>query len=311
MNVLVAGANGFIGGNVVRALEEGVSDGGVVGLDRHPLSKLGLKRYYSLDIGDRGLTDIAAILEESEIDAIVNCAGTTNVGEGRPKDGNLNTTVQLLEAAARYREGIVFCQVGSSAEYGMLLRPERTSEASPEKPLASYGRGKLEATRYVLEATRNGRVSGFVLRLFNPIGIGMPNTQLVGRVCEYLFGPTSQALDVGDLGGYRDYVDVRSVSLAIVSSLLSSGRIAGEVINIGSGTASSTRSLVTGLLAAVKRGRVVEVKGTGSVRSEGLNWQEADISKARRLLQWEPHYSLEETTFHLASSLSDVTDLPE
>lgn len=301
MTVLVAGASGFIGRHVVRALGEVAPDTPVVRLDRQAAREVGASAYYRREIGGGDGAALTRLLRECDVAAIVNCAGTTQSQAERLAADNVATTEGLIEASAAARAGMVFCQIGSAAEYEMLPRPDRTREDCPTRPAGDYGRSKLAASNRVLEATRQGHVAGYVLRLFNPIGAGMPTTQLVGRLLEHLRNGPAEPLVVGSLSSYRDYVDARDVARAIAASLPRADALRGEVINVGSGTANSTRSLVQGILRAARRGAFLEEAEGGSARSQWASWQEADISKARVMLGWVPRFSFDETLQHLAA----------
>jgi nucleoside-diphosphate-sugar epimerase len=297
--VLVAGSEGFIGRHVIQALRELAPDAGILRLDRHIASDVVTDGSYSRDLAAIMTADLTRIMIECDVTAVVNCAGTTQSQFDALQTANVTTTQRLVEASAGARKGMVFCQIGSAAEYEMLPRPEKTREGTPARPKGDYGRSKLAATSCVLSAARQGRVAGYVVRLFNPIGRGMPTTQLAGLVMDYLRRGSDGALHVGSLDTFRDYVDVRDVSEAIAASLGVADEMREEVVNIGSGGAHSTRYLVNEILAAAKRGAVIEDGDTGSARSAWANWQEADISKAQTLLRWTPRFSLEETIRHL------------
>jgi nucleoside-diphosphate-sugar epimerase len=301
--VLVAGSEGFIGRHVIQALRQLAPDSAIVRLDRHLASGIMIGRSYSRDLASIMTADLTRIMIECDVTAVVNCAGTTQSEFDALQTANVTTTRRLVEASAGARAGMVFCQIGSAAEYEMLPRPEKTREDTPARPKGDYGHSKLAASACVLSAARQGLMAGYVVRLFNPIGRGMPTTQLAGLVMDYLRRGSDGAVHVGSLDTFRDYVDVRDVSEAIVASLGVANEVRGEVVNIGSGAAHSTRHLVDEILAVAKRGAVIEDADRGSARSGWANWQEADISRAETLLRWTPRFSLEETIRHIVCEL--------
>ena len=300
--VLVVGAGGFIGRHVAQAIAARTPQRSLIRLVRGALPADAPGEYLSLEIGDATVLPLTELLRRHAVRAVVNCAGTTRASEEAQAADNVGATAALLAAIAAYDATTVFCQLGSGAEYEMLPAPARTGEDTAANPAGAYGQSKLAATEAVLAATAEERVRGYVLRLFNPIGVGMPSTQLLGKVLEYLRSPASEPLQLGSLDSYRDYIDVRDVAAAIAVSLERAGNIRGEVVNIGTGNAQSTRTLIEQLFDNANR-QFTEDRAGGSARSKWANWQEADIGKARRLLGWEPRYSIDDTLAHLAASV--------
>jgi NDP-hexose 4-ketoreductase len=307
--VLIAGANGFIGRHVSQTLVEVLPDADVLRLGRRIAQWSEGGNYLSSDAAGHDTSYLTKLFRDHNVEAVVNCAGTTRSQSGALHVENVVNTKELVEAAADACPGMLFCQIGSSAEYTMLPRPEKTREDSPARPETEYGRSKLAASNIVLSATREGRIAGYVLRLFNPIGVGMPATQLVGRLLNYFSTGGVGTLSVGALETYRDYFDVRDAAKAVVSSLSKRDLTCGQVINIGSGLANGTAQLVQGILAEAKCGAIKEDSEAGSARSEGIHWQEANISKARHLLEWEPVFSFADTVSYLGSCASRLASL--
>jgi len=300
--ILVTGASGFIGRHAALAIAEHSPNRRLITLSRGGAGASGPGEYVALEIGDSTVPQLTDLLRQHSVRAVVNCAGTTAASDTAQAADNVGAVSALLRAVAAHDTSTVFCQLGSGAEYEMLTAPARTTEATSARPAGAYGRSKLVATEHVMTATAEGSVRGFVLRLFNPIGPGMPRTQLLGKVLSYLQSSDTEPLQLGSLESYRDYIDVRDAALAIATSLDRAGNIRGEIVNIGTGTAQSTRALIEQIFASTKR-QFVEDQAGGSARSKWANWQEADISKARRLLGWEPRYSLDDTIAQLTAGL--------
>jgi NDP-hexose 4-ketoreductase len=297
--ILVSGANGFVGRHVVQGLSRVFPHDEIVQLDRHPTSLNPGMLYCEYNIGDSDDSSLTDLLRRHDVRAVVNCAGTTQSISSLLARQNIGVAKRLVASAATVRPGMPFCQIGSAAEYEMLPHPQQTSEVCPARPQGAYGKSKLASTDHLLQATRDGRVSGYVLRLFNPLGIGMSPSLLMGKVLEYLQSGIVEDLQLGNLGSFRDYVDIRDVAAVVATSMQQSHKLRGEVINIGTGKATSTRTLVEQVLVRGGRG-FVENEDAGSARSKWASWQEADISKAKQLLGWEPKYTFRDTVAELA-----------
>lgn len=301
-SVIVTGAGGFIGRHVTRCLRRTVPEMHIVALDRSGHNNNLEHDFVSCDLVVKNQEKIAQIILQYGAEAIIHCAGSVGPGSKSFVQDNLLATTLLLETISRIKPGLPFCHIGSSAEYQPLGYPQKTNEATAAEPAGEYGKVKLQTTNAVIRAAVNGDVGGYVLRLFNPIGIGMSGMTLVGRVCKFLQGEQEVHLRVGSLASYRDFIDIRDVAKAIVVSLQHVGDLIGEVVNIGTGTAHHTRDVVNGLIGFCSRAVSVEESHLGSSRSADVDWQEADISKARRLLGWRPDFLFDQTIEYIASS---------
>ncbi|MGH3622742.1 MAG: NAD-dependent epimerase/dehydratase family protein, partial [Sciscionella sp.] len=132
-----------------------------------------------------------------------------------------------------------------------------------------------------------------VLRVFNPIGPGAPESSLLGRVAAELRRAMTDGTDVrlGPLDAVRDFVDVADVADAVVAAAVAAA-LPHPVLNIGSGVGKPVRALVAELLAISGWTGAVREDSTGSVRSADVPWQQADITQARQDLRWRPQREL-------------------
>lgn len=242
MRVLVTGGAGFVGSNIVDALD--ARGDLVVALD-------------DLSTGDRGnlAPDIpfrhASVADQKTLlqsvhgegfDVIVHCAAKTKVVESMEKealyrrvivDGTRNVLALADRVNARW---LVNISTGG-AMYGET--PVCASERAPARPDSNYGKFKLEAEELIAE-------SGFpaiTLRLANVYG-PRQRRDLEGGVIAIFIGRwrEKQRLTIfGDGRGERDYVYVGDVADAVTSSF--TGDRTG-VYNIGTGVATSVNQLV-------------------------------------------------------------------
>jgi NDP-hexose 4-ketoreductase len=300
-SVLVTGAAGFIGRHVVDGLRMTSAGIRIVALDRNPRSSPSADWTVSCDILRENQDFIAGVILKYNVETLIHCAGSSKPDSHVLWRDNLETTLVLIELLAKIGEGVSFCHLGSSAEYKPLKRPQKTTEETPTEPVGEYGKIKLQTTQSVLKAAHQGDIQGYVLRLFNPIGIRMSPTTLVGRICALLRDASENHLRLGSLNSYRDYIDIRDVVRAIVASLPKANFLQGRILNIGTGSAQYTRHLVKGLLRYHNHPVIVEeIKSQGSSRSRNVYWQEADISLAKQLLGWHPEQNFQQTIEHIA-----------
>lgn len=297
MRVLVFGASGFLGEQVCRALSADGRVEQVIAASRRP-SAVGLPRVqHDLSTGSSG--QLADLLAGTRVDAVVNCAGRLS---GTPADlvsGNTAAVAVLIEAVqelAERRSGRRprLVTLGSAAEYGVVERGRPVRETDCPRPVSVYGVTKLAGTRLVELAAAEGRVDGIVLRLFNPIGPGVPGQNVAGRAAGQIRDALADGGDrihLGPLGAYRDFVDVRDVGSAVVAAVFVAAP--DEVVcNVGSGVAVPTRTLIRLIAESANfAGEILEADPP-SAKSPGVDWIAADLTHTTSVLDWAPRFDL-------------------
>ncbi len=298
--VLVVGATGFLGGHVLHQLAQR-EDVEVTVLTRSSDSPLP----YPCVVADLVTDDelkVGRLLRGLDPTAVINCAGAVSGEMNVLAAANIGLVGALVGAIASSGCGARLVHIGSSAEYGAGTPGTPVAETAVPHPMSAYAVTKLAGTETVLKAAAAGRVQGVVLRVFNPVGPGTSESSLTGRVLAELdrVRLTSGPLRLGPLGASRDFIDVRDVAAAAVRAALLPGDLRG-VFNIGRGQAVPVRHLVHALCASAGYdGDIVEDR-PASDRSAAVDWQCADITRARALLGWHP-------TRDLLESMRDLTD---
>jgi nucleoside-diphosphate-sugar epimerase len=292
--VLLFGASGFLGRAVGAALRDDPRVAEVVAVGRRPVPGT---RWLRHDLVCDTASALARLLAELTPDAVVNCAGRLSGSYPELVAGNTGTVASLVDAIVAGTTQTRLVTIGSAAEYGVVKPGRRVRETDPAIPVSGYGVTRLAATQLVELAARSGDLDAVVLRVFNPVGPGLPEHNLAGRAIRELH----RALDtgageirMGPLGAYRDFVDVRDVASAVVAAVFAP-RVPGVVCNVGSGTAVTARTLVH-LLAEVAgfTGTITECHPP-SARSVGVNWIAADLDHTTRALGWSPRHPLTES----------------
>jgi nucleoside-diphosphate-sugar epimerase len=293
--LLVLGAGGFLGRHVVDALRAaGTAEVAIASRDP---DAAGDATGHRLDLVVADRPAILDVIRAARPDVIVNCSGATRGDLGSLVRGNVTVVADVLAAIAEGAHGARFVHLGSAAEYGAVPVGTPIREDAPPNPVGDYGVTKLAGTDLVLAAGRSGDVDAIVLRVFNPIGAGVPASSVLGRAAAGLRDALAGGVDaihLGSLDDERDFVDVRDVADAAVAAAFAAGLIGPRIVNIGSGRATRVRDAVTRLGAVAGfDGTIAEdqpVQGAARVR-----WQQADISAAATTLGWRPRRSLDET----------------
>jgi NDP-hexose 4-ketoreductase len=270
--VLVLGASGFLGRAVTAALDadpraDTVIRAGSRSRDEGPAS------------GGQGW---------------VNCVGKL---EGSTEDlaaANTVVVARLLDALAAALPATRLVTVGSAAEYGVVANGVAVDELHPTNPVGGYGVTKLAGTQLVRLAVQQGRVDAVSLRVFNPIGTGLPSESVLGRAAARIRGALEAGADrieLGPLGSYRDFVDVRDVAAAVAAAGLAE-RVGEPVLNVGSGSAVLVRDAVQRLAELAGFGGRIEESAPAPSRSRSVDWISADLTRIRQVLGWSPSIDL-------------------
>ena len=281
--VLVFGAAGFIGRGVRQAL------------DADPrVSTVLCPGRADCDLLRSGVDDLAALFDRARPDAVVNCTGRLAGSGYELVQANTVVTAKLVEAVATAAPAARLVRLGSAGEYGPVAHGRVVSEEDPAVPVSEYGVSHHAATRLVELATAAGRIDGVVLRVFNPVGAGLHEENLLGRATSLLRQARSTGADhitLGSLGAYRDFVDVRDVATAVVAAVFTDD-LPPRVFNVAGGRAVPARHAVRLLADAAGFTGEIREQGPAPDRSATVGWMRADIGRAARVLGWAPAHDL-------------------
>lgn len=291
--ILVTGATGFVGSNLARRLV--LTDAEVHVLARplastHRVADInGRLRVHHADL--REPAAVLGVLESVQPRVVFHCGAMLAGRMTRPAPElyatNLLGTVNLLDAASKV--GVeTFVNTGSFYEYGNT--PVAVSEDDPCEPVDPYGLSKLAATLHGQMLARAEGLSVVTLRLFHVFGPFEAAHRLIPAVIKAALGKGELPLTSGTQ--VRDFVFVDDVVDAYLSAATAGG-LAGEVINVGSGTGRSVREVVETLLMLL-RSTVVPLWGRLPDPELEVRICVADRTKACRLLGWSPRHDLRE-----------------
>lgn len=295
-NLLITGANGFVGKHLLAL----AAAGGVPGWRlRIPVAGFDLLTPASID----------AALQAGAPDAVIHLAGQTFVPEAfrdpaRTLEVNLLGTLNLLQALKRHGFSGSFLYVSSGDVYGQVAESDLPIvEALAPRPRNPYAVSKVAAELLCQQWSYMEPWRIMVARPFNHIGPGQGEAFVIPSMARQLIrvrqGLQPARLEVGDVDVTRDFLDVRDVLQAYLA-LLERGHN-GEVYNVCSGVERRVRELI------------MQMAGLAGVEVELLQ----DASRLRRAEQrrvvgcskklqeetgWKPSISITET---LQSVLSD------
>jgi nucleoside-diphosphate-sugar epimerase len=283
--VLVTGAAGCVGANLVRALLELRSDVHVV--LRPSSAKWRIAELLSrLSVHWADLADgraVRRIVATARPAAVFHCAVTRDENISAQIQGNVVATSNLLNATAPL-DDLRFVHLGSSLEYGPSLHAKR--EDDPLRPIAAFGMTKAAATLLAQQAAGDSDRHVTILRLFHVYGPYEAPSRLIPTAIQAALAGCE--LPLTSSGFRRDCVYVGDV----VDACLLAGscsHAAGEIFNIASGKETSNEEIVE-LVGRVADRPIRVCAGNYPSRATDTERWRADISKAREL---QPQHTLE------------------
>jgi dTDP-L-rhamnose 4-epimerase len=254
-------------------------------------------RYVS--VNDLGTAVLLQALIERPVEHLVVASSMSLYGEGlyRDRGGRLVT-------AERSREELVRRCWEPLGEDGAPLEPVPTPETKPPSLASIYALSKFDQERMSLLVGEAYGIPTTALRLFNVYGtrqaLSNPYTGVLAIfAARYLNGRPPLVNEDGRQR--RDFVSVKDVAIACRLALEVPGA-AGQVFNVGSGESFSVLEVAERLAAAVGREDVAP-EVTQRYRVGDIRHCFADISKARRILGYEPAVGFEAGLEELAGWL--------
>ena len=287
-NLLIVGGSGFIGRNLaIKSLSHDFNTT-VISLTKIDFDKeIPRVNYIQVDITNSN--QLRAKLSKIFFHYVINLSGyidhSTFLNGGAKVISTHFGGVQNLLEVLDWSQLRRFVQIGSSDEYGSVPAPQ--NEDIRESPISPYSLGKVSSTNLLQMLYRTEKLPIVVLRLFLVYGEGQKNNRLIPQIIKGClldeFFPTSKGEQLRDLCHVDDITDG-------ILSVLENDKVNGEIINLASGVPVSIREVIEIIHQYVGSGR----PGYGKVAyRNGENMQLfADISKAKRILNWSPKISL-------------------
>ena len=295
MKILITGGAGFIGSNIAHALQEKYPDAKIYVLDDfssgHFKNLIGFRgEVITGDIKDKELWDY--IRKKFYFDVIFHKAAitdTTVMDQRLMMETNSDSFRYILDLAVEWGAKVIYAS--SAGVYGNTPPPMR--EDSGLEPENIYGFSKLSMDRIAQEYMENfPELSIIGFRYFNVYG---PREEYKGKTASMIFqlavkmlkGEKPRLFKWGEQK--RDFVYIKDV---IKANLLALEKDVSGIFNVATGQARSFNEIVEILNREL--GTNYEVEYFDCPYDFYQEFTQADLTRIRNALGYEPEYSLEE-----------------
>jgi UDP-glucose 4-epimerase len=289
--ILVTGGCGFIGSHIVdRCVKEGaevtILDNLVSGKITNIQPHLNKVRFIQKDLRDeKALGDALSGVEFISHQAALRSVPKSVANPVEYHDVNINGTFRLfLKAKEKGIKRIAFAS--SSSVYGERFDfPEK--ESDQPMPISPYAATKLICEQYGYLFSKQYKLGVVALRYFNVYGsrqsLDDEYAVVIPKFITCLLKEERPPI-YGDGDQERDFTYIENVVEANILALLRPD-IEGEVFNIGNGSPNSVNQLLEFLNRIIGKNIKADYlpPRPGDVRKT-----HADISKATKLLGWQP-----------------------
>ncbi len=300
-HIFVTGAAGFIASRICELLLDNGDE--VTGIDiLNNIYDVRLKEYrLNKLMGREGfhffrtdITDFAGLeklFSTNHYDAVINIAGIPGVRLSM-KDPwlylNVNTggVVNLLECCRRY--GVKkFIQASTSSIYGENAPFPTDENASSDRPLQPYAASKKGAEAECHAYHYLYDIDVTIFRFFTVYGPAGRPDMAIYRFVKWIAEGEPIQLN-GDGNQTRGFTYVDDIAKGCILGLKNVGY---EIMNLGGHESISINDLIHKLEGMIGRKAIVDHQPV--VKADMLA-NLADITKARKLLNWEPEVELDE-----------------
>ncbi len=303
MNILITGGAGFIGSTLADKLLE--KNNKIVVIDnfndyyspklkekniKHNLDNKNYKLYRG-DICDKNL--LSKIFEENKIDVVVHIAASAGV---RPSienplsyvKNNIEGTVNILEVMKRKNvQRIVFAS--SSSIYGNCKEEIFSEDLKVSEPISPYAASKSACEQFLYTYSKLFDIQVVALRFFTVFGPRQRPDLAIRKFIDLI--KENKPIPVyGDGTTIRDYTYVDDIVDGIIGAI-NYNDTPYEIINLGGGAPVSLNEMISTIEKVLNKKATIEHL---PMQLGDVNKTAADITKAKKLLNYNPKTSFKE-----------------
>ncbi|MFW9821470.1 MAG: SDR family NAD(P)-dependent oxidoreductase [Candidatus Thorarchaeota archaeon] len=299
--ILITGSDGFVGSHLVqRFLEENCTIRAFVLYNS-------LNRYGWLDtIENKQLKDIKIIAGDIRdynlvkkavkgVDIVCHLAALIGIPYSyvAPEsyiDTNAKGTLNIVHAAKENNLKKVII-TSTSETYGSALYTP-IDEKHPYQPQSPYSASKVAADAIALSYFYSFKTPVSIIRPFNIYGPRQSTRAIIPTIITQIL--KKDEIDLGNLSPKRDFTYVKDTCEAYIK-LIRADNVEGEIINIGTAKEISIQDLALKIKQLMHSNAEIKSKTERKrIQTSEVDLLKADNTKALKLINWKPTYSLEE-----------------
>ena len=285
--ILVVGATGFLGFNVVRQLVKKKFN--ILSISRKkPLKQKFIKKvnYFYVNIANR--TKLFKLLKNfKNINYVINFGGEVNHSDFKNTYHSHYKGVVNLSDFFLHKNLKLFIQIGSSLEYGKNKAAH--NETLKSKPNSTYAKAKYLSTKYLYNISSKYNFPAIVLRLYQIYGPFQDKNRFIPYVIDQCLKnkkfPTSNGYQFRDFLYIDDFVK-------LILQIIKKKYKKFKLLNVGTGKPIQIRKIIE--LIKFKVGGGTPLFGQINLRKEEQIKSYPNIKKIKHYLKWKPRISFQE-----------------
>lgn len=292
--ILVSGGSGFIGSRLVEVLISLNAEVHLLEDTENNTWRLNNLRenFYLYQVESWRYPDILKVFEKINPDIVFNLRGKLKrikTNDRQLQKFNIEESQNFLKAAESI--GVDACvHIGTIAEYGNSI--SALSETTPEKPICEYGKSKLKTSLWLKDLIFSKNFSATIIRLSVVYGPKQNiHDYLIPNVIKNcISGEDFEIPSTGEQKRDPIYID-DAIDAILVAGL--EKKALGEVINIGLGKDYSVGEISNTINK--ESDYPINITFSDDSHNDSIildRWH--DISKAMKILSWQPKYTLDE-----------------
>jgi dTDP-glucose 4,6-dehydratase len=303
---LITGGAGFIGSNFATYIYNKYPNSKIIildlltyagSVDNFPVKVDTINDRFEFWYGDVKNSSLVDTLV-SQADFVVHFAAETHVTRSIFDNRNFFETDVLgtqtvANAVLEHKSTIKkFVHISTSEVYGSAYDSKYMNEDHPLNPMSPYAAAKVGADRLVYSYVQTYDIPATIIRPFNNYGYKQHLEKAIPRfITSGILGEDLTVHGQGEAS--RDWINVKDTCSGIDRVLNSDLKVVqGEVFNLGTGITISIKDIAQKVVNAmnIDKSKIKYIED----RPGQVDCHIADISKIKKILDWEPTIRFED-----------------